>query len=344
MPRYARLEAPGAVHHLISRFVNEEYRLTGKAERDDYLARMPAALTRSDWSPLSYALMSTHVHWGMVAGDQPSASFVKPLHAGFAFSLNRLQERLGPVFADRHRSIVVDAELVAGLIAYIHNNPVRAGVVESPAESEWTSHRAYVGLERAPAWLDVERGLSLCGFDASPSGRLAFHDFVVRRGAEPRSTQFSATRVADVRARVRAALGSSVETSWPALTREHSAAELVSALKGRELHWRGDPRSALGLVCAHYGIAPSQLATGRRGQLSLVRRAALRLWTRHLGRAQCEILGLLGLSAAGAVGALNAKHDWRSIDVECTRWAAELRAAACDDAGAVSGRLVAQVG
>src|SRR4029453_10084192 len=99
MPRFARLEAPGAVHHLVSRFVDEEFRLTNAFERDNYLRRVPSALARSDWSLLAYALMSSHLHWGGVAGHLPSASLMKPLHSGFAGWLNEHQSRLGPVFA-----------------------------------------------------------------------------------------------------------------------------------------------------------------------------------------------------------------------------------------------------
>src|SRR5688500_390704 len=179
MPRYARLEAPGVVHHLVSRFINEEYRFAGATERRNYLDRVPRALVRSDWSPRSYCVMSSHVHWGARAGHLPSASFIKPLHVGTAAWLNKIQGRLGPVFADRHRSIICDPQHAARLVAYIHNNPVRAGVVSDPADSDWSSHRAYLGLVEAPPWLDVEAGLLACGFEPTVSGRLAFHEFVV---------------------------------------------------------------------------------------------------------------------------------------------------------------------
>jgi hypothetical protein len=87
------------------------------------------------------------------------------------------------VFAARHTSVVCPAERAAALLAYVHNNPVRAGVVPLPEESEWTSHRAYLGLAPAPAWLDVARGLSLCGFDVTPRGRLAFQEYVAGQAA-----------------------------------------------------------------------------------------------------------------------------------------------------------------
>src|SRR5690606_4780288 len=51
------------------------------------------------------------------------------------------------------------------LVAYIHNNPVAAEVVPRARESTWTSHRAYMGLDVAPAWLHVDSGLLRAGLD-----------------------------------------------------------------------------------------------------------------------------------------------------------------------------------
>jgi len=75
------------------------------------------------------------------------------------------------VFAERHRTIEIVGDAAAALLAYVHNNPVRAGGVADPSVSVWTSHRAYVTLEAAPPWLDVERGLRLAGFSATRAGR-----------------------------------------------------------------------------------------------------------------------------------------------------------------------------
>lgn len=101
---------------------------------------LSAATTRTDWAPLAFALMSSHPQWALEAGEQPSSAFVKPLNSGFAGYLKRTLHRLGPVFADRHRTISCTGDTAAALIAYIHNNPVRAGVVEDPRHSYWTSH------------------------------------------------------------------------------------------------------------------------------------------------------------------------------------------------------------
>ena len=69
----------------------------------------------------------------------------------------------------------------AALIAYVHNNPVRAGIVNEAAHSAWTSHRAYLGAAASAEWLDVCAGLRMSCFDADAPGRRAFDTFVRER-------------------------------------------------------------------------------------------------------------------------------------------------------------------
>ena len=70
MPRYARHVAPHTVQHVIARFLNREFLLDVEGARDEYLRRVAAAITRTDWRPIGFALMSSHVHWVFEAGEQ----------------------------------------------------------------------------------------------------------------------------------------------------------------------------------------------------------------------------------------------------------------------------------
>jgi hypothetical protein len=109
--------------------------------------------------------MSNHLHFAFLPGHQELQSVMKRVNSPFARWLNERHERLGPVFADRPREWAIRQHKHPQLIAYIHNNPVRAGVVSAPLQSTWTSHRAYVGVDEAPRWLHVDTGLEICGFD-----------------------------------------------------------------------------------------------------------------------------------------------------------------------------------
>jgi len=79
--------------------VNREFRLSCADERHEYLRRLSRALETSDWKLLSYALMSSHIHKGYIAGRERFEDLTKRAHSPFALWLNKRQRRLGHVFA-----------------------------------------------------------------------------------------------------------------------------------------------------------------------------------------------------------------------------------------------------
>jgi putative transposase len=174
MPRSARHIIPGAVYHLISQLVDREWFITRESERSQYLSLLGRALSLTDWRCLSYGIMSNHLHLAMVAGIEPLASWMRRVHSPFADWMNRSHERIGVMFVRGPKDILIPPERVRFVIAYIHNNPVRAHLVNEAAASTWTSHRAYLGLSRAPSWLHVEEGLERSGF----TERAQFDSFV----------------------------------------------------------------------------------------------------------------------------------------------------------------------
>src|SRR5688572_2889428 len=168
MPRVRRMIVPGVVYHLISRFVDRQWFITADDERACYLRLLGRALLMSDWRCLAYAVMSNHIHLALIAGRDSLGSWTRRVHSPFADFMNIAHDRIGALFVRGPKSRPVTREGVGNVIAYIHNNPVRAGVVATAAASSWTSHQAYVGLVPAPTWLHVLDGLALAGF-ADPS-------------------------------------------------------------------------------------------------------------------------------------------------------------------------------
>jgi putative transposase len=110
--------------------------------------------------------MSNHIHLALIAGQDSLASWLRPVHTDYEQWLNERLERIGAVFVRGPNLIHVMPSGVARLTSYLHCNPVRAGVVSDPADSEWTSHRAYLGIGYRPTWLDVDAGLRLAGFSS----------------------------------------------------------------------------------------------------------------------------------------------------------------------------------
>lgn len=302
MPRFARTPLPNVVHHIISRFANRTYRFTGDEERHEYLRRLGCAVEKTDWRLLGYALMSNHIHLVAVAGRLPSAALIRPLHGGFAGWLNRRQGTLGPVFADRHRLVAASNSAVLHLLAYVHNNPVRARQCSAAAESSWTSHRCYLGQANPPAWLAVDAGLNLSGLTPSAEGRQSF-DAQVRvlatAGGKP---TLSSPDLPILRAQLRRAVGP-VEVGTPHLDSDGGRCCELYATDSAALHprWEGSVMDILRLVAADCGFTEAELrARDKSRPLVHARRLAMLVHASHLNRPQVEMALALGLSTTGA--------------------------------------------
>ncbi len=178
MPRKPRVIHPGAIYHMISRFVDRDWYIQREVDRDRYLHLLARALDESDWRCLAYAVMSNHIHNLLVAGSQPLHSWIRRVHAPFADALNHEFDRIGSVFVRGPKQIDVPMADVGRVIAYIHNNPVRAGVVTQPEATTWTSHRAYLGLVDVPGWLHPALGLQHAGVAAESFGSFVTGDHV----------------------------------------------------------------------------------------------------------------------------------------------------------------------
>jgi len=217
MARGRRIIRPGKLIHIIVRFLNREFVLRDTVDRAEYLRRVGLTFGASDWRVLSYALMSTHTHFGAIAGTAPFGGLSKALHAGFVGWLNPRRGRLGPLVASRPATHEIAFAGAARLIAYHHNNPVRANVVTSASDSTWTSHQAYVGERSGPEWLDVDAGLELAGFGSSRAGRAAFAQFVDTTPSDA-TYAIDDAAFAELRCDIRRRTDSTVELEAPAIS------------------------------------------------------------------------------------------------------------------------------
>ena len=163
MSREPRAIESGRLYHLISRVIAREFLISTKLQRSLYLDLQWRALRRVDWRLIGFALMSNHLHLVALAGDAPLDLWLRPVHSRFADIVNRDHSRIGPVLVRGPKAYAIDTGRAAHLLAYVHNNPVRAGVVRTAVESTWTSHRAYVGAADVPLCLDVQLGREILG-------------------------------------------------------------------------------------------------------------------------------------------------------------------------------------
>lgn len=164
MARPLRIEYAGAFYHVINRGNAGENLFKSKSDREKFLEYIGKAVDRFAIKIYTYCLMSNHYHV-LVETPQPNLSkAIQWINVSYATYFNRKRQRRGHLFQGRFKAILVDAdEYLMQLSRYIHLNPVRAKMVESPSEYRWSSYPAFIGKVKAPDWLETEWLLSQFG-------------------------------------------------------------------------------------------------------------------------------------------------------------------------------------
>lgn len=130
MPRKARIDAPGALHHVIIRGIEKRAIFRDRRDRDKFVKRLGTLLLDSSTQCYAWALMSNHVHLLLRTGVLPIATLMRRLLTGYAQHFNRRHSRHGQLFQNRYKSILCEEDpYLLELVRYIHLNPLRASVV-----------------------------------------------------------------------------------------------------------------------------------------------------------------------------------------------------------------------
>lgn len=166
MPRRARLDAPGVLHHVTARGIERCDIFRDDADRLDLLERIGDATRIDGVCILAWSLMTNHCHLLVRSGEPGVSLAMQRAFAGYASKFNRRHGRCGHLFQNRFGSKVVEEDpYLLELVRYIHLNPVRAGIVadlEALDVYPWTGHAALMGRATVP-WQEIAEILSVFG-------------------------------------------------------------------------------------------------------------------------------------------------------------------------------------
>ncbi len=95
MPRKARLDAPGALHHIIVRGIEKKAIFRNVVDRKDFLKRLRAILLDTETSCYGWVLMRNHVHLLFRTGLVPIATLMQRLLTGYSFKSTASQSCKG---------------------------------------------------------------------------------------------------------------------------------------------------------------------------------------------------------------------------------------------------------
>jgi len=183
MPRQARLDIPGALHHIMVRGINKAAIFDDNEDKARFLERLGQNVLEGKCSVYAWVLMDNHVHILFKSGKHGISAVMRKLLTWYAQYYNRRHKRSGHLFENRYKSILCDEDnYLLALIRYIHLNPLRANIVKTIEELDrypFCGHRTIIGKTKQP-WMEAD--YVLLQFGSSRRKGLAEYRKFMREG------------------------------------------------------------------------------------------------------------------------------------------------------------------
>ena len=179
MGRAARKISQTGVYHVMCRGVGRQDIFESKEDFNCFLSFLAELKHECQFQLYVYCLMSNHVHLllrELNAGD--ISAFMQRLLDRYTWYFNHKYDRIGALLAGRFKSEPVENDVYfLTLVRYIHQNPLRAGLVQRLQDYSFSSYSAYMS-ETNHQSLDMTLVKSLVGkeewqtFHAVPEPRI----------------------------------------------------------------------------------------------------------------------------------------------------------------------------
>src|SRR5512134_3198923 len=135
MPRQARLDSPGTLHHVMIRGIERGEIVGGVKDRKEFIERMGRLAKETGTRIYARSLLVNHAHILLRSGPRGLPRYMRRFLSSYAVYCNKAHRRHGHLFQNRFKSIVCDEEpYFMELVRYIHLNPLRANLVHSMAQ------------------------------------------------------------------------------------------------------------------------------------------------------------------------------------------------------------------
>ncbi|MGD9181339.1 MAG: transposase [Desulfobacterales bacterium] len=166
MPRTARLDAPGILHHIIIRGIERRKIFRDNQDHENLLARLAKLLPETNTACYAWAFLPNHAHFLLRSGDVGLSTLMRRLLTGYAVSFNLKYKRHGPLFQGRYKSIICQEDrYLKELVRYIHLNPFRAKRVSDISKLNQYAYCGHSALldRKKREWQDTDYVLSFYG-------------------------------------------------------------------------------------------------------------------------------------------------------------------------------------
>ncbi len=154
--RNARRFSGSGIYHIMFRGLNKQKLFIEKRDYEVLLETLSELKEKFGFELYAYCLMSNHAHFVIKERNLRDVSEIfHRLLTKYARWFNVKYDRSGVLMENRYKSKVVeDNDYFIHIVRYIHQNPIKAGLVEKAGDYYWSSYNDY--LYDAPTLIDKE--------------------------------------------------------------------------------------------------------------------------------------------------------------------------------------------
>ncbi|MDQ3289394.1 MAG: transposase [Pseudomonadota bacterium] len=166
MPRQPRIDLPGIPQHVVQRGNDRRPCFFQTTDRVRYLDELLETTVRAGCAIHAYVLMTNHVHLLVTPTDTGQiGQMMQSLGRRYVRYINDRYRRTGTLWEGRYKACPVQTDdHLLRCYRYIELNPVRAAMVATPVEYQWSSHAANALGQPDPSITPHPQYLAL-GFD-----------------------------------------------------------------------------------------------------------------------------------------------------------------------------------
>ncbi|MDL4841744.1 transposase [Aquibacillus rhizosphaerae] len=145
MPRKARIRSASGIYHIMWRGANRQEIFHDEEDCRYFLHTINKYKVKSGIHVLGWCLMNNHVHLLIREGQEEISTTMKRIGVTFVWYYNLKYTTTGHLFQDRYKSESVETiRYLLTVIRYIHQNPMKAGIVSKIDEWRWSSLLGYL--------------------------------------------------------------------------------------------------------------------------------------------------------------------------------------------------------
>jgi len=141
------MKSETGIYHVVLRGINKQTIFEDEEDNEIFLVTVNQYKKQSGYKLLAYCLMGNHIHLLIKTGAEELGQIFRRIGASYVYWYNRKYDRIGHLFQDRYKSEAVETDqYLFAVIRYIHQNPLKAGIVKNLEAYPYSSYAEYLGL------------------------------------------------------------------------------------------------------------------------------------------------------------------------------------------------------